>query len=268
MPFVSEKQRRYFHWAEAHGKMKPGTAETWEEHTPKGKKLPERVGMKKKAFFEGFDKRADQMAGALGEPGEPLPAEGGAPGGAAGPPPNQPEKLLKWNPAGGVDPRSPEEMSQAQAVDLITLPEGVDGASCMNCQFFRNLDPALGTGFCTNPNVKLDVTTKMHCSQWNAPDTYRAWEATDPSAVPDAGIMGEAGAMQDGSMPMEPAAVGPDGQPAAPAEEAAQPKSGPSKKPKKKEEKKSEGGGTNVHVHVGEKGTEKKAYAFWSGFDT
>jgi hypothetical protein len=259
------------------GEMSPETVKTWEEHTPKGKKLPERVGMKKKAFFEGFDKRADQVAGAQGEPGEPLPAEGAAPGGAAGPPPNQPEKLLKWNPAGGVDPRSPEEMAAAQAVDLITLPEGVDAASCMNCQFFRMLDPALGTGFCTNPNVKLDVTTKMHCSQWNAPDTYRAWEALDPSAVPDAGIMGEAGSLQDGTMPMEPGAVGPDGQPLAPeggAPPEGEPK--PKAKPKAKPKEKSEGGGgTNVHVHVGgagekkeEKGSEKKAYAFWNGFDT
>ena len=47
MPFVSQKQRAYFHWAEAHGRMKKGTAKRWERHTPKGRKLPKRVKRRK-----------------------------------------------------------------------------------------------------------------------------------------------------------------------------------------------------------------------------
>ena len=59
MPLVSKAQRRYFHWAEAAGKLAPGTAAKWEAHTPKGKKLPERVHPKddaaeKKAFVAHF----------------------------------------------------------------------------------------------------------------------------------------------------------------------------------------------------------------------
>ena len=42
MPFKSEAQRRWMHVNE------PEMADRWEEHTPKGKKLPERVKKKKK----------------------------------------------------------------------------------------------------------------------------------------------------------------------------------------------------------------------------
>ena len=43
MPFKSASQRRLF-YAKAHrGEMPMETVEKWEEETPKGKKLPERV---------------------------------------------------------------------------------------------------------------------------------------------------------------------------------------------------------------------------------
>lgn len=63
MPFKSQAQRRFFHAAEARREIPKGTAERWEEHTPKGKKLPERVRKKKSehekhAFVCGFAKRA------------------------------------------------------------------------------------------------------------------------------------------------------------------------------------------------------------------
>ena len=40
MPFKSERQREWM-WA-----TKPDMAKKWEEHTPKGKKLPEKVTKK------------------------------------------------------------------------------------------------------------------------------------------------------------------------------------------------------------------------------
>ena len=68
MPFKSQAQRRFMYWAEAHGKVPSGTAEKWEEHTPKGRKLPEKVSSgkshhrkkihHKKAFVDGFFKTA------------------------------------------------------------------------------------------------------------------------------------------------------------------------------------------------------------------
>jgi hypothetical protein len=61
MPFKSQAQRRFFHVAEARGELPEGTAARWEEHTPKGKELPEHVrkaGHRKHAFVLGFEKRA------------------------------------------------------------------------------------------------------------------------------------------------------------------------------------------------------------------
>jgi hypothetical protein len=54
MPFKSEAQRRYFHWAAGQGKISPKTVKEWESHTPKGEKLPERV--KKASFLDELEK--------------------------------------------------------------------------------------------------------------------------------------------------------------------------------------------------------------------
>lgn len=204
--------------------------------------------MKKKAFYQGFEKKAAEAA----------PPEAAAPAAQA----VAPERLLKWNPQGGVDPRSPEEMAQAQAVDLVTFPEGVEGANCTNCQFFRATDEGLGTGFCSQPEVKQDVTRSMCCARWNAPGTYRAWEAADPSAVPNPSIMSEAGALQNGEMGLpDPAAGGApggttEGEPGTEDGDAGAVAESPdvaTKKPakKKEEKKKPEGKGHTINVNVG-----------------
>ena len=281
MPIVSQAQRRWLHWAESEGKVPAGMSERWEDHTPKGKKLPERV-MKKEAFFRGFEKRA---ADTLVEQGQPVPEQSAAgPDPAGGPQPTA-AKMMKWNPHGGVDPRTPEEMAQAQAVDLITMPEGVEGAGCGSCQFFRGIDEALGTGFCTHPEVKLDVTTKMHCSRWNAPGTYRAWEAADPSAVPNAGMLGEADQLEQSGLPqaaaMQPPMAG--GAPGQPGAEAGMPgeiapgqagggapgegvtdtsETKAEKRPAKKGKDEKDAGGHTINVNLGE-----KKEAFWRGFE-
>lgn len=53
-PYKSKAQRRWMHAAEDRGEVPEGTADRWEKHTPKGKKLPERV---KKAFLHAiYDK--------------------------------------------------------------------------------------------------------------------------------------------------------------------------------------------------------------------
>ena len=53
MPFVSEAQRKWMHT------NLPDVAKRWEEHTPKGKKLPEHV--KKEAFEAGYNKVINQI---------------------------------------------------------------------------------------------------------------------------------------------------------------------------------------------------------------
>lgn len=45
MPFKSDAQRRYFHWAESKGKLPKGTTAKWQSETPK-RDLPERVNKK------------------------------------------------------------------------------------------------------------------------------------------------------------------------------------------------------------------------------
>ena len=51
MPFASKAQRRWMYANE------PRMARRWEEHTPKGSKLPDKV---KKAYIQGFLNRAEQ----------------------------------------------------------------------------------------------------------------------------------------------------------------------------------------------------------------
>jgi hypothetical protein len=49
MPFKSDAQRRKFYAMEDRGEISEDTVDRWEDETPKGKKLPERV---KKSFYE------------------------------------------------------------------------------------------------------------------------------------------------------------------------------------------------------------------------
>jgi hypothetical protein len=65
MPFKSVSQRRFMYAAEERGDVPKGTAKKWEEHTPKGRKLPERVSKKeteKTAFQLGFEKKANAFS--------------------------------------------------------------------------------------------------------------------------------------------------------------------------------------------------------------
>ena len=91
--------------------------------------------------------------------------------------PGAPEKMLKWNDNGGVDPRQPEELQAAQASHLVTLPPDVEGAKCGTCMHFRPITQEFGHGFCTNPEIKMDVTDHMHCINWSHPGVHDPAEA-------------------------------------------------------------------------------------------
>lgn len=170
----------------------------WEKATPEN--IPERV-MTKKAFLQGFYKRAAETFMA---PASPDTGEHG--------------RALLWNEAGGVDPRTPEDLDVAASVGLMTLPKEETGASCSNCVYFRMLDPALGAGFCTNPQVKQDVTVRMLCSVWENEGAHRPYDdvgselpagrpATDVLEQDPTGLAGQImGDMQSGApaeAPME-----------------------------------------------------------------
>lgn len=96
--------------------------------------------------------------------------------------PGAPEKLLKWNDHGGVDPRAPEEMQAAQAAQLVTLPPDVEGAKCGTCVHFRPITEEMGHGFCTNPAIKMDVTDHMHCINWSHPGVHDPVAAAEQEA--------------------------------------------------------------------------------------
>lgn len=176
MPFKSEAQRRKFYALRAQGKMDQKTIDEWESETPDN--IPKRLtktGAENMKFWSGFSKRAAETYV------QPAPSQPELEGANLGVIP--PEKTLKWNEQGGVDPRSPEDLQAAEAAGLKTLPLEVEGASCGNCIHFRALNPELGSGFCTNPGVKQDVTNRMLCSLWEHPGTYSAAEQMAEDAM-------------------------------------------------------------------------------------
>lgn len=176
MPFKSEAQRRKFYALKSQGKMDQKTIDEWEAETPDN--IPKRVtktGAENMNFWSGFSKRAAETYV------QPAPTQPELEGANLGVIP--PEKTLKWNEQGGVDPRSPEDLQAAEAAGLKTLPLEVEGASCGNCIHFRALNPELGSGFCTNPGVKQDVTNRMLCSLWEHPGTYSAAEQMAEDAM-------------------------------------------------------------------------------------
>lgn len=180
----------------------------------------------------------------------------------------QQTKMLKWDHLGGVAPRFPEDMQMAQSVNLITLPAAVQGASCVNCVHFRALDAGTGAGFCTNPEVKLDVSSRMLCSRWDNPGAEKSWETEEGQAMMNPPQeMGYAGAPEDTAAAMEqdfsaqpqdmqepeaqpmeqPIPQSADQQPMQEAGPSAPPAE-PAVKPKKERPVK----GPDVHVHVGQ----------------
>jgi len=171
MPWRSKAQVRKFYAMQSKGEMSPETVEKWKEHTPDVKSLPERLHKKAedtmRGFWSGFQKRAEENFVSANSTADV---------------PGAPEKMLKWNQHGGVDPRSPEDLQAAEAAGLVTLPPEVAGASCETCMHFRPITPELNHGFCTNPGVKQDVTGNMHCVNWGHPGVHNPVEAAAEEA--------------------------------------------------------------------------------------
>ena len=171
MPFLSRSQRRKFYALKNDGKMDQKTIDEWEENTTKN--IPERLHKKAGAhmidtnFWAGFNKKAVETFVSAEQPMQ-----------TAG----SPEKMLKWNDHGGVDPRTPEDLQSALAAGLVTLSPEVPGASCGTCMHFRLITEKLAHGFCTHPNIKMDVTDHMHCAHWENPESHNPAEAAEQEA--------------------------------------------------------------------------------------
>ncbi len=79
----------------------------------------------------------------------------------------------KLNTIGGYDyPKG--EQPIAKKVDLITLPESVEGTNCFNCLYIKNDDNK--KGFCTHKDIRLNVTKRMCCALWDNKGALRSWE--------------------------------------------------------------------------------------------
>jgi hypothetical protein len=174
----------------------------------------------------------------------------------------QQTKMLKWDHLGGVAPRFPEDMQMAQSVNLLTLPNTVQGASCVNCVHFRALDAGTGAGFCTNPEVKLDVSSRMLCSRWDNPGAEKSWETEEGQAMLNPPQeMGYAGAPEDTADAMEQDFLTPEQDASAMTaaqvspqfedQQATQPPA-PQPEPAAKPKKEKPAKGPDVHVHVGQ----------------
>ena len=61
MPYASEAQRRYFHWAKSRGEIDPEVVEEYDKES-KGKKLPERVGPKTPKTLVKYTKDREKKA--------------------------------------------------------------------------------------------------------------------------------------------------------------------------------------------------------------
>lgn len=78
------------------------------------------------------------------------------------------------------------DLVAAKAVDLIALPENVDGTRCGNCMFFKD-------GMCVHPSVNMLVEPNWCCDEWDAPGAYvfqKDGVTTSVTEVHDAGVVG------------------------------------------------------------------------------
>jgi len=69
-----------------------------------------------------------------------------------------------------IDPKAltPAQLLAAQAVDLIILPDDVDGTRCGNCRYFVKV----GEGLCSHPSVRQPVNNNWCCDEWDAAGAY------------------------------------------------------------------------------------------------
>lgn len=76
---------------------------------------------------------------------------------------------MALNKHGGVLARTEIELKRAKNVDLITMPNDIDGTNCSNCKF-------ISKGQCINPRVKQAVNNRMCCVLWSRPGEYRQFK--------------------------------------------------------------------------------------------
>jgi hypothetical protein len=94
-------------------------------------------------------------------------------------PSHLPLKPLETNNQGGFDPQTQAQIKRFKHVDLITLPENIEGTHCGNCSFVRSSDDV---GFCTHSEIQDWVNKRMCCKYWNHEGVRRSWEKNQDDA--------------------------------------------------------------------------------------
>lgn len=56
------------------------------------------------------------------------------------------------------------ELKRAAKSVLVTLPPGIEGTNCGNCQFFKS-------GFCEHKDMQIKVNSNQCCNYWNREGT-------------------------------------------------------------------------------------------------
>lgn len=78
------------------------------------------------------------------------------------------------NKNGGYQFTNAWDKKRAEKADLITYPDNVLGANCMNCQFVKRMGD--GSLYCSHEKVSLPVTPSMCCALWKNPGQVNSWE--------------------------------------------------------------------------------------------
>jgi hypothetical protein len=81
----------------------------------------------------------------------------------------RPEKPHK---NGGFEPTK-ANINTFKKVDLITLPTGIIGTNCFNCEYAE--DKKDNIAWCKNEKVHLYVTNRQCCALWDNEKVKRAW---------------------------------------------------------------------------------------------
>lgn len=85
---------------------------------------------------------------------------------------------IKKDAQGGI---VPQDMKAAKKVDLITLPPGIEGTHCLNCEYVKK-DEDLH--FCDHPEIQQYVNKRNCCAYWDHHDVKRLWKESDQSDKP------------------------------------------------------------------------------------
>lgn len=87
--------------------------------------------------------------------------------------------MLEENRLGGINEMDKKALDRAKRVDLITLPDEVDGTNCYNCIFIsshKQEEDDIDYAMCTHPEVRQYVNERMCCTLWSGKGEFRPFK--------------------------------------------------------------------------------------------